>query len=910
MKQLQVLLPILLLLFWGLAPELRGQLPTDFYEELWDDDFDRVTGVVFDPSGRGFVWERNGLVHRLDLNGERLPVPLLDIREEVADWWDMGMVGFALDPDFETNGHFYLLYSVDRHHLLNFGTPTYDPSLTITNEATIGRITRYTADPLTDFTTLKPDSRLVLVGQTLSDGFPVLFKTHGPGALVFGTDGTLLASCGDMGFPDDNDLGSNHNTYYEQALEDGILQPKENIGAFRAQLIDNLNGKIIRIDPQTGAGLPSNPFYDPAAPKAARSRIWALGLRNPFKFLHKPDTGSHFPGDGDPGTFLVADVGANEWEEVNVLNGPGQNFGWPLYEGPDPNPGFFDEPIANLDAPNPLSGCEPAFFFFRHLLQPDQLTPPPALNPCDETQEIPASIPTFVHRRPAVAYRNRGEEPNPEVLIPRYDQDGQAVALSITNPDSGVEGDPFEGIASITGMYVQGAQLPLAYQDRYLHLDFQGWLKWLDFDESLELVRVEPFFELAENIVAIAEHPLDGCWYWVDIRAKELRRICYGGIPGPVPVINASTQFGPAPLTVEFSGANSTTATEYPLDFFWEFGDGATSTEMEPTHTFTSNSGAPTPFEVALTVTDSAGQSRSTVLIISLNNTPPQVEITSIPEGLQYPLSSSTLLQLRGFATDLEFAESELQYRWESFLHHDTHEHTGLVSQDRSTYMIVSPLGCGEETYWYRIELSVTDPAGLTGRDTRLIYPWCGPEFPEALTLEGESLPDRILLKWEVAAETEVLRYEVQRSADFLYFETLAEVEAEHGTARPAGYAIWDEAPLLGDNIYRIKAWHQDGAIAFSELAIIPWPLASNLVFFPNPFQQDLQFKLFKARAEVVELELFDATGRRVLQKQLAAMPKEALEATVPEVKNLPRGLYFYRFENGPEVLTGKLLAR
>ena len=115
-------------------------------------------------------------------------------------------------------------------------------------------------------------SRRVLLGETKTAGFPILYQSHGVGSLMFGTDGTLLASCGDGASYSSNDIGSAPETYYAQALSDGILKPKENVGAYRAQLVDSLSGKIVRIDPATGDGIPSNPFYDPANPRAARSR--------------------------------------------------------------------------------------------------------------------------------------------------------------------------------------------------------------------------------------------------------------------------------------------------------------------------------------------------------------------------------------------------------------------------------------------------------------------------------------------------------------------------------------------------------------------------------------------------------------------------------------------------------------
>ena len=79
------------------------------------------------------------------------------------------------------------------------------------------------------------------------------------------------------------DGGNISHTYYSQALTDGIIRPEENVGAFRSQMLNSHNGKLLRINPESGDGISSNPFYDASAPRSAKSRVWALGLRNPFR---------------------------------------------------------------------------------------------------------------------------------------------------------------------------------------------------------------------------------------------------------------------------------------------------------------------------------------------------------------------------------------------------------------------------------------------------------------------------------------------------------------------------------------------------------------------------------------------------------------------------------------------------
>ena len=101
-----------------------------------------AVGMTFDANGRMYVWERNGKVW-IVTNGVKSSQPLIDISDEVGGWRDFGLLGFALDPDFLTNGYIYLCYVVDRHHLLNAGTPDYNANTNEYFNATIGNTNRY-----------------------------------------------------------------------------------------------------------------------------------------------------------------------------------------------------------------------------------------------------------------------------------------------------------------------------------------------------------------------------------------------------------------------------------------------------------------------------------------------------------------------------------------------------------------------------------------------------------------------------------------------------------------------------------------------------------------------------------------------------------------------------------------------
>ncbi len=364
------------------APLAQGAPPVGFEVESWPGDWREIVGIVPVGDGRFIAWERGGLAWMVGPDGIASTEPLFDLSDEVGAWRDHGLLGLALDPAFEDTGYVYLLYVVDRHHLLYAGTDLYDPEANEYNAATIGRLTRYTATPESDRSIVDPNSRKVLLGDSISTGLPILHQSHGVGSLAFGSDGTLLCSMGESSSYAQIDTGGQVlGGWVNMALTDGIIDEIQDIGSYRAQLVDSLAGKVLRLDPSTGDGIASNPWFDPKAPRAARSRVWALGLRNPFRIAVVPGTGSSDPDDGDPGTILVGDVGSGFREELGAIEGPGMNFGWPLHEGLDPNAGFWATDITHPVLVNPLAGgeCSEGLRFRDLLVQDGEI----ACNPCD-----------------------------------------------------------------------------------------------------------------------------------------------------------------------------------------------------------------------------------------------------------------------------------------------------------------------------------------------------------------------------------------------------------------------------------------------------------------------------------------------------------------------------------------------
>jgi len=137
---------------------------------------------------------------------------------------------------------------------------------------------------------------------------------HNGGAIHFGEDGKLYVAVGD------NRNGEN------------------------AQSLGNLKGKILRIN-KSGTIPRDNPFY--ATASGNNRAIWALGLRNPFKFAVQPATG----------TIFINDVGEGAWEEINE-GAAGANYGWDIYEGPESDPQYVEPIFAYGHGGDPATtGC-------------------------------------------------------------------------------------------------------------------------------------------------------------------------------------------------------------------------------------------------------------------------------------------------------------------------------------------------------------------------------------------------------------------------------------------------------------------------------------------------------------------------------------------------------------------------
>jgi glucose/arabinose dehydrogenase len=219
-----------------------------------------------DGSDRLFIVEQPGRIRVLQ--GHSLhPFPFLDITPKVLFGGERGLLGLAFHPAYAHNGRFFINY-------------TRKPDgATVVAEYRRGETATSAAHH---------EERILLV-------VPQPYPNHNGGMVAFGPDGNLYIGLGDGGSKGDPDN--------------------------RAQNPEDLLGKILRIDVDRGDpyGIPlDNPF----AEKDGRPEIYALGLRNPWRFSFDIKTGD----------LWVADVGQYKWEEINVVVRAG-NYGWRVMEG-------------------------------------------------------------------------------------------------------------------------------------------------------------------------------------------------------------------------------------------------------------------------------------------------------------------------------------------------------------------------------------------------------------------------------------------------------------------------------------------------------------------------------------------------------------------------------------------------
>ncbi len=284
----------------------------------------------------------------------------------------------------------------------------------------------------------------------------------------------------------------------------------------------------------------------------------------------------------------------------------------------------------------------------------------------------------------------------------------------------------------IVGPVYRGGAFPPEYGGNLFVADYaNGWIRRIVLGPGGS-VAADLVFEAAPDAGTVVDLAVgsDGALTYVTngipwVGATEtgtVQRIAWigAGNQAPVAVASASPAQGPAPLAVQFSSAGSSDpdAGPSPLSFVWDFGDGTTSCEPDPTHVYLEEG----PHTASLTASDSAAQG-SVTLPIAVGS-PPTAEILAPPPGTTY--RAGDRIDFQGSGEDPEtgtLPASSLS--WQVVLVHESHAHPflGPLPGVSAGGFTVPASGHPPGDSHFEIRLTASDPSGLSGSDVRTLVP-------------------------------------------------------------------------------------------------------------------------------------------------------------------------------------------
>ncbi|MFY0600321.1 MAG: PQQ-dependent sugar dehydrogenase [Cyclobacteriaceae bacterium] len=218
-------------------------------------------------------------------DGELSENPILDIPSVTGE--DKGLIGIEPDPNFENEPFLYVTYTLE--------------------DFSNNRVSRF---PIPEVHHSDGHGGEFRHGhaedeEVLLDLSPLVGSWHVGGAIQFDKEGHLFVTIGDNSHPDNS---QDENTYH---------------------------GKVLRLF-KDGAIPQDNPFYGQGH---VMDKVWALGLRNPYTSAY----------DTLRDRFFINDVGLDKFEEINDASLPGENFGWPYYEGADNGDENYTDPLYSYE---------------------------------------------------------------------------------------------------------------------------------------------------------------------------------------------------------------------------------------------------------------------------------------------------------------------------------------------------------------------------------------------------------------------------------------------------------------------------------------------------------------------------------------------------------------------------------
>ncbi|QQQ79463.1 ThuA domain-containing protein [Saccharothrix sp. 6-C] len=582
-----------------------------------------------------------------------------------------GLQGVAADPAFATNRWLYLYYSP------RLSTPDGDAP----TEGTEATFAPWRGELHLSRFTLKTDNTLDLASEKIVLRVPNDRGQccHVGGDLDFDAQGNLYLTTGD----DTNPFVSDGYTPTDQRAD---RNPQ-----FDAQRssgnTNDLRGKVLRIKPQAD-GTYTVPAGNLFAPGTARTRpeIYAMGFRNPFRMSVDKATGIVYLGDYGPDAGVTSPTrGPSGQVEFNRITRPG-NFGWPYCTGTNTT----DETYVRYTFPSGPSGARYECGTGVNNTSPRNTG----------LATLPAAQPAWI----------------------RYAGDAGSPPEFGGGSESPMGGPVYRYDPALDS----ATKFPQSLDGRYFAGEYgRQWIKAIGVGADGSPGPIEAFPWSGTQVMDMQFGP-DGSLYVLDYGTgggnQAIYRIDYKGNAPREPVARAAADrtSGPVPLTVRFSSAGSTDPEGGALSYRWTFGDGGTSTEANPMHTYT----AAGNYSPTLTVTDPQGLTGTASVLVTAGNTAPTVTLRAPGDGALFAFGDTVPFQVSVSDPEdgaIDCSRVKVTY----LLGHDSHRH-----------QITQATGCGGQitvpvdgehdaaaNIYGVFDAEYTDRAGLTSHAVSVLQP-------------------------------------------------------------------------------------------------------------------------------------------------------------------------------------------
>ncbi|MGW6462839.1 PQQ-dependent sugar dehydrogenase [Streptomyces rubiginosohelvolus] len=653
------------------APRIAADIPAADYQQvqlaLGAAELGEAMSLALLPDRSVLHTARDGTVRLTDAAGSTKTAGKLDVYTHDEE----GLQGIAVDPDFTANRFVYLYYSP----LLD--TPPGDAPTTGSAadfEAWKGHLN------LSRFV-LKADGTLDLGSEKVvleveSDRGQCC---HVGGDIDFDAAGNLYLTTGDDTNP------------FESAGYAPIDERTDRNPQFDAQRssgnTNDLRGKLLRIKPTADGGytVPAGNLFAPGTANT-RPEIYAMGFRNPFRMSVDKKSGAVYIGDYGPDAGTTdPNRGPSGQVEFNRVTQPG-NFGWPYCTGTNTP----TETYGEYAFPSGPSGAK------------YDCASGPANNSFRNTglATLPPAQPAWI--------RYAGDAGSP----PEFGGGSESpMAGPVYNFDAGLD---------------SAVKFPASLDGRFFATEYgRKWIKPVEVKADGSPGTIDTFPWTGTQVMDSAFGP-DGALYVLDYGTgannQALYRVEYlaGSNRSPVARAAADKTSGPTPLAVSFSSAGSADPEGGNLTYAWDFGDGTTSTDPNPSHTYTTAG----TYNPTLTVTDPEGLTGTASLVVTAGNTAPTVTLTTPADGSLFSFGDSVPFTVTVSDPEdgtVDCSEVKVTY----LLGHDSHRHQ-ITSKNGCSGTIDVPVD-GEHDSAANIygvfDAEYTDAGGLTTHSDSILQP-------------------------------------------------------------------------------------------------------------------------------------------------------------------------------------------